>query len=52
VIVLDGVNIGDGSVIGAGAVVTKSTEPYGVYVGNPARKVKQRMSIYSDSDEC
>ena len=51
VIVLDGVNIGDGSVIGAGAVVTKSTEPYGVYVGNPARKVKQRMSIYSDSDE-
>lgn len=42
VIVLDGVNIADGCVIGAGAVVTQSTEPYGVYVGNPARKIKQR----------
>ena len=42
VYVLDGVTIADGCVIGAGSVVTKSTEPYGVYVGNPARRVKDR----------
>lgn len=40
--VLKGVNIADGCVIGAGAVVTKDTEPYGIYVGVPARKVGER----------
>jgi acetyltransferase-like isoleucine patch superfamily enzyme len=42
VYVLDGVEIAEGCVIGAGSVVTKSTDPYGVYVGVPARKVKDR----------
>lgn len=41
--ILDGVTIGKGCVIGAGSVVTKSTEPYGVYVGIPARKIKSRI---------
>ncbi|MBV9469624.1 MAG: acyltransferase [Abitibacteriaceae bacterium] len=40
--VLDGVCIEQGCVVGAGAVVTKSTEPMGIYVGVPARKVKSR----------
>lgn len=40
--VLDGVSIAEGCVIGAGAVVTKSTRAYGVYVGNPACWIKQR----------
>lgn len=40
--VLDGVKISKGTVIGANAVVTKSTEPYGVYVGIPARLIKRR----------
>ena len=34
------VRIADGSVIGAGAVVTKDIMEKGVYVGNPARKIK------------
>ncbi len=34
--------IGEGSIIGSGAVVTKDTEPYGIYVGNPARKIAER----------
>jgi len=41
VTVLPGVIIRMESNIGAGAVVTKSTESYGVYVGNPARKIKE-----------
>lgn len=38
-IVLKGVTIGTGSVIGAGAVVTRSVPPYSIAVGNPARVV-------------
>jgi len=34
--------IGEGSIIGSGAVVTKDTEPYGIYVGNPAKKIAER----------
>ena len=40
--VLDGVTIAKGCVIGAGSVVTKSTEPYGIYVGVPAKFIKRR----------
>ena len=40
--VLDGVNIAQGCVIAAGAVVTKSTEPFGVYGGVPARRIAER----------
>lgn len=42
--VLDGVSIGQGSVIGAGAVVTKDIPPYSVAVGVPARVVGSRKS--------
>jgi len=34
--------ISEGSIIAAGAVLTKSTEPYGVYAGNPAQKIATR----------
>ncbi len=40
--VLDGVKIGAGSIVGAGAVVTKDLEPYGIYVGIPAKLLKMR----------
>ena len=40
--ILGGVEIGRGSVIGAGAVVAESLEPFSVAVGNPARVVKKR----------
>jgi virginiamycin A acetyltransferase len=42
-IVLSGVEIGDGAVIGAGAVVTKNVPPYCVAAGVPAAVVKQRF---------
>jgi acetyltransferase-like isoleucine patch superfamily enzyme len=41
-IILDGVNIGRGSVIGAGAVVTKDILPYSIAVGVPAQVIKKR----------
>lgn len=40
VAVLPGVTIGDGSVIGAGAVVTRDIPPASVAVGTPARVIK------------
>jgi len=40
--VLPGVKLGEGSVVGAGAVVTKNVEPYAVVVGVPAKKVADR----------
>lgn len=42
VIILPGVHIGDGCVIGAGAVVTKDVPAYCVCAGNPAKVVKER----------
>jgi len=41
-IILDGVEIGDHAVIGAGAVVTKNVPPWGIAVGNPAQVKKYR----------
>lgn len=43
VTVLQGVSIGDGAVIAAGAVVVNDVEPYSVYGGVPARKIKNRF---------
>jgi putative colanic acid biosynthesis acetyltransferase WcaF len=40
-IVLLGVTIGDGCVVGAGSVVTRSMPPYTLCVGNPAKVIKQ-----------
>ena len=41
-IVGPGVNVGEGAVLGLGSVATKDLEPFGVYVGSPAKKVKER----------
>lgn len=41
-VVVPGVKIGDGSVIAAGAVVTKDIEPFAVAGGVPARLLKKR----------
>ena len=40
--ILAGVTVGKGSVIAAGAVVTKDVPPYSVMAGVPAKKIKDR----------
>lgn len=42
--ILKGVTIGDGSVVAAGAVVTKDVPAYSLVGGNPARVIKQNIS--------
>ena len=42
--IMPGVTIGNGCVVGTRAVVTKDCEPYGVYVGVPAKLKKFRFS--------
>ena len=48
VIILDGVQIGEGTIVAAGSVVTKSLEPYGIYAGIPAKKIRDRFDNDSD----
>ena len=42
-VILSGVAIGDGAVIAAEAVVTKSVDPYTIVGGNPARIIRKRF---------
>ena len=41
-VILPGVNIDDGSSVGAQSLVTKSLDAWGVYFGSPVRKIKNR----------
>jgi putative colanic acid biosynthesis acetyltransferase WcaF len=40
--VLPGVRLNDGAVLGLGAIATKDLEPWQVYAGNPAKRIKSR----------
>ncbi|MBE5039337.1 hypothetical protein INF28_02495 [Oscillospiraceae bacterium DSM 107454] len=43
-IILKNVTIGEGSIIGAGAVVTHDVPPYSIYTGVPLAKLRERFS--------
>jgi acetyltransferase-like isoleucine patch superfamily enzyme len=49
--ILRGVDIGDGSVIGAHCVVTRDIPPFSIAVGIPARVVRSRLPAGMDPDE-
>ena len=51
VIVLDGVRIGKGAVVGAGAVVTDDVPDGAIAVGVPARVVKMRSDVVVNTEE-
>lgn len=42
--ILSGINIGDGAVIGAGAVVASDVPPYAIVAGNPAKIIRYRFA--------
>jgi chloramphenicol O-acetyltransferase type B len=42
--IMPGLKIGDGAVIGARSLLTKSVGPYEIWGGNPARLLKKRFS--------
>jgi len=50
-IIMSGVTIKKGSIIAAGAVLTKSTEPYSIYGGNPAKKIAPRFQSELDLEK-
>lgn len=39
-IIMPGVTIARGCIIGANSMVTKNTEPNGLYIGSPAKRIK------------
>jgi len=46
-----GANIGEGAVLGLGSVATRSLEPWTIYAGCPAVRVKDRVRTYPDSTD-
>lgn len=47
--VAPGVQIGEGAVLGLGSVATRDLEPWAVYAGVPAQKVKDRIRRQSEA---
>lgn len=41
-IVFPGVTLAEGCSVGAMTLVNRSTQPWGIYVGNPAKRIKER----------
>lgn len=52
VTILPGVHIGNGAIIGAGAVVTKNVPDYEIWGGNPAHFLKSRLTENIRNGEC
>lgn len=49
-VVLPGVTVGEGVVVAAGAVVTRDCAPHGLYIGVPARRVRDLDGAHAAVD--
>ncbi|MBS1814555.1 MAG: putative colanic acid biosynthesis acetyltransferase [Acidobacteria bacterium] len=45
-----GVHVGEGAVLGLASVTTRSLEPWTIYAGNPAVRIKERRRTMGDPD--
>ena len=43
VILMDGINVGNGAIVAAGSIVTKDVPPYAIVAGVPAKVIRQRF---------
>jgi len=43
-VIMPGVTVASGTAVGAMSLILKSTNPWGIYVGSPARRIKERSS--------
>ncbi|MCR4337044.1 MAG: acyltransferase [Candidatus Omnitrophica bacterium] len=50
VIILPGITVGEGAIIGAGAIVTRNVPEYMIVGGNPAKIIKSRKEGSSEKD--
>lgn len=50
-VILPDVEIGEGASVGAGSVVTKSLEPWGIYIGNKKIGERNRENIINNFNE-
>ena len=50
-IIMPGVVLAEGTSVGAMSLVIKSTEPWGIYVGNPAKRLKDRSKELLEHEE-
>lgn len=50
-VVLPGVQIGEGSTVGALSLVSKSLDPWGVYAGIPARRLRDRSQQLLEDEQ-
>ncbi|MBD3830902.1 MAG: acyltransferase, partial [Arcobacter sp.] len=50
-VIMPGVTLGEGTSIGAMSLILKSTEPWGIYVGNPAKRLKDRKKDLLDLEK-
>ncbi len=49
--ILSGVTIGEGSIIAACSLVTRDVEPYTIYAGMPAKKIRNRFDTDAELQE-
>lgn len=50
-IILPGIELGEGVAVGALSLINKDCEPFGIYAGNPAKKIKERKSDLRDLEQ-
>jgi dTDP-4-amino-4,6-dideoxy-D-glucose acyltransferase len=51
-VILPGITIGEGTAVGALSLVARDLEPFGIYVGLPAKRVKPRSRRLLELEKC